>query len=481
MPALRYNHVVNKKFYITTAIPYVNAAPHLGFALEIVQADTIARYHRLLEEDVHFLSGTDDNALKNVQAAEEKKIPVKKLVKQNSDKFYQLKEALNLSFDDFIRTTEKRHINGAQAFWLACRKEDIYKKKYKGLYCVGCETFYTKKDLVNGCCPEHKTKPEVVEEENYFFKLSKYQSWLEEIIAKDELKITPEIRKNEVLAFIKRGLEDFSISRSKKRAHSWGISVPNDESQIVWVWFDALSNYITALDWQNQGKLFQKYWPADVHMIGKGISRFHAIYWPAMLKSARLSLPKEIFVHGYITVNGQKISKSLGNTIDPFELIKKYGTDPIRYYLLKEIPAYNDGDFSELRFKEVYNADLANGLGNLVARVAKLCEKADFEFKNSNKLIDWSKLGQFLNEYRLNEALKFIWDKISEADHYLDKNKPWLLTGNKLNEVLIDLVSKVKEISILLQPFLPKTAEKILKQFQGPKIKAGTSLFPRLK
>ncbi|MCX6724814.1 MAG: methionine--tRNA ligase, partial [Candidatus Shapirobacteria bacterium] len=392
-----------------------------------------------------------------------------------------LKEALNLSFDDFIRTTEERHINGAQAFWQACRKKDIYKKKYRGLYCVGCETFYTEKDLVNGCCPEHKTKPELIEEENYFFKLSKYQSWLEEIITKDELKITPKIRKNEVLAFIKRGLEDFSVSRSKKRAHGWGITVPDDKNQIIYVWFDALTNYITALDWQNNGLLFQKYWPANLHVIGKGISRFHAIYWPAMLKSAGLPSPKEIFIHGYVTVEGQKISKSLGNTIDPFALVKKYGIDPIRYYLLKEIPAYDDGDFSEKRFQEVYNADLANGLGNLVARIAKLCEKANFEAKNFNDLSHYSKeVNKFLTEFKFDEALKFIWDKISEADHYLDKNKPWLLTGNKLNEVLTDLVSKVKEISILLQPFLPETAEKILKQFQGPKIKAEKPLFPRL-
>lgn len=474
---------MNKKFYITTAIPYVNAAPHIGFALEIIQTDVIARYHRILKEDVYFLTGSDENSLKNVQAAEEKKIPVAELVKQNSDKFYQLKKALNLSFNDFIRTTEKRHIEGVKSFWQACQKEDIYKKKYKGLYCIGCETFYTEKDLVNGCCPEHKTKPESIEEENYFFRLSKYQSWLEKLITANELKIVPEIRKNEVLAFIRRGLEDFSISRSQKRAHGWGVPVPNDEKQIIYVWFDALTNYITALDWQNKGELFQKYWPANVHVIGKGISRFHTIYWPAMLKSAGLALPKEIFVHGYITINGEKISKSLGNIIDPFEMVKKYGIDPIRYYLLKEIPAYNDGDFSESRFKEIYNADLANGLGNLVARVAKLCETANFEPKNSNELIHWRKEIRFhklLKDYRFDEALKFIWEKISEADYYLDKNKPWFLNGSELSKILQNLVQKVQEIASLLIPFLPETAEKILKQFQGPSIKAQSSLFPRL-
>ncbi|MCX6725703.1 MAG: methionine--tRNA ligase [Candidatus Shapirobacteria bacterium] len=471
---------MNKKFYITTAIPYVNAAPHIGFALEMIQTDTLARYHRLLKEDVYFLTGSDENSLKNVQAAEEKKIPVAKLVKQNSDKFYQLKSVLNLSFNDFIRTTEERHTQGVQTFWKTCQKEDIYKKKYKGLYCIGCETFYTEKDLIDGRCPEHKTKPEIIEEENYFFRLSKYQSWLEKLITKDQLRIIPKIRKNEILAFIQRGLEDFSISRSVKRAHGWGIPVPDDNQQIIYVWFDALTNYITALDWQNNGSLFQKYWPADVHMIGKGISRFHTIYWPAMLKSVGVSLPKEVFIHGYITINGEKISKSLGNIIDPFEMVKKYGIDPIRYYLLKEIPAYNDGDFSELRFKEVYNADLANGLGNLVARVAKLCETANFKPKNLSNS-NYTGLDKFLNEYRFDEALKFIWEKISEADHYLDDNKPWLLNGNELSKILQNLVQKVQEITNLLTPFLPETAEKILKQFQGPKIKAENPLFPRIK
>ncbi|OGV89930.1 methionine--tRNA ligase [Microgenomates group bacterium RBG_19FT_COMBO_39_10] len=471
---------MNKKFYITTAIPYVNAAPQIGFALEAIQADTLARYQRLLGKDVFFLTGSDENSLKNVQAAEEKGVSVEQLVKENSDKFYQLKEALNLSFDDFIRTTEERHIKGAQAFWQACKKTDIYKKKYKGLYCVGCETFYTEKDLVDGKCPEHQCPPEIVEEENYFFRLSAYQKWLEELIEKDKLKIIPEIRKNEVLAFIKRGLEDFSISRSVKRAHGWGIPVPNDKNQIQFVWFDALTNYITALDWQNNGPLFQKYWPADVHVIGKGISRFHAIYWPAMLKSAGLTLPKEIFIHGYITINRQKISKSLGNIIDPFNLVKKYGTDPIRYYLLKEIPAYDDGDFSEKRFREVYNADLANGLGNLTARVAKLCERANSPIKRRHYEIS-SRVKSALEQYRFDEALEEVWLHIDASNHAINKTKAWQLHGKELERSLETLVSFIDALIPDLQPFLPETAKKIKKQFQGPKIKSGAPLFPRLK
>ncbi|MFZ5365772.1 MAG: methionine--tRNA ligase [Patescibacteria group bacterium] len=487
---------MNKKFYVTTAIPYVNAAPHIGFALEIVQADVLARYHNLLADDTYFLTGTDENALKNVQAAERLRIPVKKLVDQNSDKFYQLRKALSLSFYDFIRTTEKRHIEGVQKLWQRCQK-DIYKKKYKGLYCVGCEVFYDEDELVEGKCPDHQTKPEEVEEENYFFRLSCYQDWLEDLIATDKLKIIPEIRKNEVLAFIKRGLQDFSVSRSVKRAHGWGIPVPGDPSQIIYVWFDALANYITALGYGNDEKLFKKYWPADVHVIGKGISRFHAIYWPAMLKSAGISIPKQEFIHGYVTVEGQKISKSLGNVIDPFDLVKKYGTDPIRYYLLREIPSWGDGDFSIQRFKEVYNADLANGLGNLVARVLALVEKhcegkipkmdqdpdshplrVDKKIHNWKKV--WKDIDEFLPQYRFDEALESIWKFIGEADKYIDQNKPWELAKKdkkQFNWVLYGLLDSIHQIAWQIYPFLPETAKEIGKRLGIEKILAKKPLY----
>ena len=469
------------KFYLTTAIPYVNAGPHVGYALEIVQADVIARFQRLLNKDVFFLTGSDENSLKNVQTAEEQNISTKELVDKNAKKFEDLKEILNLTFDDFIKTTEKRHIEGAQKLWLSCKKEDIYKKKYKGLYCVGCESFYTKKDLVDGKCPEHNTKPEIVEEENYFFKLSKYQDFLKNLISKDKIKITPKTRKNEVLAFIERGLEDFSISRSKKRAHNWGIPVPNDPEQIIYVWFDALANYITALDWQNNGPLFKKHWPADIHFIGKGISRFHAIYWPAMLESAGLSLPKEIFIHGYITINGKKISKSLGNVVDPKKLTEEYGVDTVRYYLLREIPAYSDGDFSIQRFKEVYNADLANGLGNLIARVAKLCERSSFEFKDSKTELS-EKYKKDLNSFKFDSVIKSIWEEIRSLDCYLDKKAPWKIKEEKeLKTVLQEAIDNIRQIAYELQPFLPETSSKIKEQFKEPKIKSEKSLFPRLK
>jgi len=472
---------MNQKFYLTSAIPYVNADPHIGFALEIIQADVIARFQRLLGKDVFFLTGSDENSLKNVQAAEEQKISPQELVDRNSQKFKDLKKILNLSFDDFIRTTEGRHLRGAQKFWLSCQKEDIYKKKYKGLYCIGCESFYTEKDLVKGKCPEHNTKPEVVEEENYFFRLSKYQGFLEDLIEKDKLKIIPQTRKNEVLSFIKQGLEDFSISRSKERAHNWGILVPGDSRQIIYVWFDALTNYITALDWQDNGLLFKKYWPVDLHVIGKGINRFHSIYWPAMLKSVGLPLPKEIFVHGYITIDGKKISKSLGNTINPQKLAEKYDTDALRYYLLREIPAYGDGDFSIQRFEEVYNADLANGLGNLVARVAKLCERSSLQFNKYQAKIG-KEYKRDLEEFKFDKVVKTIWEEIRNLDRYLDRKVPWKIKEKEeLKTVLQKAVDGIRQIAYELQPFLPETSAKIEKQFKGPKIKTKKPLFPRIK
>lgn len=478
-----------KKFYITTAIPYVNAPPHLGFALELVQADIIARYHKLLGEDVYFLTGSDENALKNVQAAEEEKISVKELVDKNAKKFKDLKKTLNLSWNDFIRTTEARHIEGAQKLWQSCKKDDIYKKNYKGLYCVGCEAFYNERDLIDGLCPEHKTRPEIIEEENYFFRLSKYQKQLERLISTDKLKIIPQTRKNEVLSFIKSGLEDFSISRSNERIKNWGISVPGDNSQKIYVWFDALSNYINALGYAENKPLFKKFWQNNkniLHVIGKGVTRFHAIYWPAMLLSAGLNLPKEIFVHGYLTIEGKKISKSLGNVIDPFEIVKKYGTDSVRYYLLREIPTFGDGDFSVKKFEERYNADLANGLGNLVARVLTLTAKINLKASNARpekEILNRTKQArdnytEYVEDFKLFEALEEIWKLISFCDSYVDKEKPWQLKDKKkLEQVLSNLLYCISEIADSVFPFLPETSEKIKKQLKSGKSEV---LFPRI-
>jgi methionyl-tRNA synthetase len=475
---------MKKKFFITTAIDYVNASPHLGHALEKIHADVIARYFRNLGRDVLFLTGTDENSLKNVRAAEKEGIPPQELVNKNAKKFYQLKEALNLSFDDFIRTTELRHKKGAQKLWLACKK-DIYKKTYRGLYCVGCEEYYKEEELVNGLCPEHKTKPELVEEENYFFRLSKYQNQLIEIIEKGKIKIIPETRKNEILSFLYCGLEDICVSRSAERAKGWGIEVPGDPSQYLWVWFDALSNYINAVGYGTNLKKFKKWWPADIHVIGKGISRFHCIYWPAILISAKLPLPKAIFIHGYITARGQKISKSLGNIVDPFELVQKYGTDAVRYFLLRESSPFEDLDFTFEKFEKRYNSDLADGIGNLVARVVSLANKFKIslrkkQIRNSDFKKEiakcWKNYHQTLKGFRFNETLNSIWNLISFCDRYIDREKPWQKSKNQ-KEKIGNLLLVLGEIGKMLEPFLPETSQKILKQIQTRKPKI---LFPKL-
>jgi len=473
------------KFYITTAIPYVNAPPHVGHALEFVQADTIARYHKLLGDDVCLLSGGDENALKNVQAAEKAGIPLQQFIDTNSQLFADLAKTLNVDFTVFQKGSDQiHHYPSSQKLWERCNTNgDIYKKSYEGLYCLGCEAFYTKDELnENGECPEHPGKKlELVKEENYFFKLSRYQKQLIKLISDDTIKIVPEFRKNEVLSFLKQPLQDISISRSNERAKNWGVPVPHDPTQRIYVWFDALNIYQSGVGFGWDDTQYSKWWPADVHVIGKGITRFHAIYWPAFLLSAKLQLPKTIFVHGYFTVNGQKMSKTLGNVIDPFELIKKYGADAIRYYFLREIPPFADGDFSERRFKELYNADLANGLGNLVARVARLSQSRQFpEIKQPQFRELTNEYILALEEYQFNDALSFIWSLIKSTDKFIDEKTPWKLSGSELEEVLIPAIKNIQIIAILLQPFLPETAEKILNQFKGPTITSQPPLFPRI-
>lgn len=478
---------MTKKFYVTAAIPYVNAAPHIGHALEFVQTDAIARYHKLLGEDVLALSGGDENALKNVQAAEKAGEPVQSFVNKNTEKFLELTKKLNCQFDIWQKgSNQKTHFPSAQKLWELCDKAgDIYKKTYEGLYCVGCEQFYLSSELnEKGECFEHPGKKlETVSEENYFFALSKYQKQLTELIKSDKLKITPDERKNEVLSFLKEPLQDISISRTNERAKNWGVPVSNDPTQRIYVWFDALNIYQSGVGFGWDETLYKKWWPADLHVIGKGITRFHAVYWPAFLLSAKLELPKGIFVHGYFTVNGQKMSKTLGNVIDPTDLVKKYGADALRYYLLAKFNPFTDGDFSEEKLKEVYNGDLANGLGNLVSRVAKLCENSGFEF-NYHALIHDNfdkKVEKALDEYRFDEALKTIWENVTETDQLINEEEPWKLKGEALKKVLIHLIDHIRSVAFNLKPFLPETAEKIEKQFKGPKIKSGAPLFPRLK
>lgn len=471
-----------KKFYITTAIPYVNAKPHLGHALEHVQADVIHRYHELIGDEIYFVSGADENALKNVQAAEKKGLEPIDFLKKYSGIFRDFYRLMGVELDEFRRATDQKlHWPGVKKLWRLCFDAgDIYKKHYSGLYCVGCESFKTKKDLVDGKCPVHNKEPELVEEENYFFRLSKYQDLLEKLIVSDTLSVFPEKRKREILSFIRMGLEDFSVSRSNERARGVGIPVPGDKTQKIYVWFDALTIYMTGIGYGYDERLWKRWWPADLHVIGKDIIRFHAVYWPAMLLSAALPLPKQLLVHGFISSGGQKMSKTIGNVIDPYEVLEKYGLDATRYYLLREIPTLDDGDFTYRRFEELYNADLANGLGNLISRVAKLCETSGFEFDCDEPLGFRNQVKELIEIYRFDLALVEIWKKIKEVDAQIEKERPWELTGSKLKVVLVELVAHLRQIGYELQPFLPETATKILKQFEGPTIAYEKPLFPRL-
>lgn len=471
------------KFYITNAIPYVNAKPHIGHALEFIQSDVIKRYHQVTGDDVLLLCGGDENAIKNVQAAQSAGKPVQEFIDANTKSFYELSKKLNVNFDIWQKGSDPQHHASAQKLWELCAKNgDIYKKKYKGLYCVGCELFYEKDELdKNGECFEHPGKKlEEIEEENYFFKLSEYQERIEELLESNELKITPSYRKNEVLSFVKEGLKDISISRSNKRAKNWGVPVPDDPEQRMYVWFDALNIYQSGVGFGWDEKKYSKWWPADLHVIGKGIIRFHAVYWPAFLLSAKLKLPKKLFVHEYITVNGQKMSKTLGNVVDPIEIINTYGADALRYYLLAKISPFSDGDYSEEKFKEAYNSDLANGLGNLVARVAKLCERINFELTSFSPFLS-EEYKKGLEEFRFNDVLSLIWNRIKTLDQYINEKQPWKIEDNEqLAEVLLTASADIAQIAYELKPFLPETAEKIEKQFRGSKITSQTPLFPRI-
>lgn len=482
---------MDKKFYITAAIPYVNAKPHIGHALELVEADTVARYHKLLGEDTLLLSGGDENALKNVQAAERAGRPIQEFINENNRKFVELTHKLGCNYDIWQKgSDQKTHFPSSQKLWELCEK-DIYKKRYKGLYCVGCETFYEKGELnENGECFEHPGKKlDEVEEENYFFNLKKYQADLIQLIESDTLEIVPIERKNEVLSFLNGGLQDISISRSNERAKNWGVPVPGDDTQKIYVWFDALNVYQSGIGFGWDEKKYNKWWPADVHVIGKGIIRFHAVYWPAFLLSAGLKLPKKLFVHGYYTVNGQKMSKTLGNVYDPVPLLDKYGADPLRYYCLAETPPFTDGDFSEEKFKEVYNAYLANGLGNVVSRVAKLAENSKIEFetdelwtpKSSRDIYSDAEYDS-INDFWLNVLKNILVVETHVVDTHVNQNTPWSISDKgRLKRVLIEEINDIRKLAFKLQPFLPETAEKILAQFKGPKIKSEAPLFPRIK
>jgi len=479
----------NKKFYITTTLPYVNADPHIGFALEIIQADVIARYYKSLGYDVFFNTGVDEHGLKIFRKAQESNLDPQKYCDIYAKKFDDLKQALNLSYNNFIRTTDPHHIEAAQNFWKLCDKNgDIYKKNYKIKYCVGCELEKTESELKDGKCPIHPNLDlEVIDEENYFFRYSKYQKKLLALYEKNPEFVVPASRLNEIKQFTERGLEDFSISRLKEKM-PWGIEVPNDDKHVMYVWFDALVNYVSCLGWppspEGQASLapkgrarnlFKEFWPG-LQVAGKDNLRQQSSMWQAMLLSAGLPNSKQIFIHGFITADGQKMSKSLGNVIDPFELVKKYGTDALRYYLLREITPTEDGDFTYEKFEQRYNSDLASGIGNLVARTLGIAkseiksQKSKIKITNKNLKLKIQKSQKNYKEavenFKFNEALISVWEIISFCDKYINEEKLWEtpstpLRASKKSEVISDLFFAIKEIGILLEPFLPQTAEKI--------------------
>lgn len=516
--------------YVTTSIPYVNGAPHIGHALEYVQADVLARHARLSGYCVRLQTGADENALKNVQAAQKESVPVAALVARNAERFQELARCLNLALDNFIRTSvDPNHLAAVHTFWRACAESgDIYKKAYQGLYCVGCEQFYEVDELREGLCPVHEVAPELVAEENYFFRLSRYQDALLAQIEADKLYIVPETRKNEVLSFIRRGLRDFSISRSQERAHGWGIPVPDDASQVIYVWFDALINYISGLHFGAVGEeatLYNHFWlrGAPLHVIGKDIARFHAIYWPAMLLSAGAPLPATLLIHGFLTVNGAKISKSKGNGVDPLALAKRYGTEPLRYYLLRKVPATADGDFSEAELRQSYASELANQLGNLLNRLVHMVTRyhkgvvpAAYQYSEVDEaLIQAATETGALVEAELrhcafHKATAAIWSFIGAVNKYVVDVEPWNLAKasgqgdaeatERLATCLYTTAEALRVIAELLRPFLPTTASAIAAQLgsalaedggweealqwgvlaPGSQVQPGATLFPKV-
>jgi methionyl-tRNA synthetase len=463
---------MNKKFYITTAIDYTNDVIHIGHSYQKILADALARYHRLIGDETYFLTGTDEHGQKVEKKAKDAGINPKEFVDKIANLDKKEWNSLNISYDRFIRTTDPDHVKFAQEFYLRSKANgDIYLSKYEGLYCEGCEAYLTESDLINGLCQFHTNKePIKIKEENYFFRLSKYQNFLEEYITKHPEFVVPDSKRNEILSFIRSGLDDFSVSRQKLK---WGIPVPDDPKHTIYVWFDALINYLTF-------GIEKNCWPADIHILGKDNQRFHAVYWPAMLKSAGYPLPKTILVHDFISLNGQKISKSLGNVIRPSELVKQFGVDGVRYYFLRYGSLTKDVDISLEKIKGVYNADLANGLGNLIARVAKLCESNNIDAGKSGVDSFDGFVTKAIEGFRVDWALEEIFKKINSLDVQINRHELWKDTKKKIH-TLTNIVEGIRQIAHDLKPFLPETAEKIEKQFSISKIKSEKPLFPRLK
>lgn len=457
----------NKSFYITTTLPYANAKPHIGFAMEAIRADTIARFKRLMGYEVFFNTGTDEHGMKIHQKAMKEGKDTQQFLDDLIVHFKALEDKLNLSYDRFIRTTDEDHKKAVKEFWKICdEKGYIYKKQYKGLYCIGCEMYVTEKDLINGECPNHPgSQPEEIEEENYFFKYSEFSKDLLKVYKKKDFVI-PEHRLKEVSNFVGRGLEDFSISRLKEKM-PWGISVPGDENHVVYVWFDALINYISTLGWPDEVGNFKKFWRKGetVQYCGKDNLQQQAARWQAMLIAAGLPTTNTVIINGFITADGQKMSKSLGNVIDPADVVKEYGTDAFRYYMLRELSPFEDGSFTMEKFKEAYNANLANGIGNAVSRVMKMAEdNLESPIKEPKKEKFPKEYLKAFEEYNLQKASEIVWEKISKIDARIQETQPFKLVKEDrkaAQKIIQELVMNLYSVAILLQPFLPETSDKI--------------------
>ncbi len=455
-----------EKFYVTTAIDYVNAAPHIGHAYQKIVADVLARWNKLIGKDVLFVTGTDEHGKKVQESAEKAGMEPKAFVDSIVPKFKEAWKALNINYDRFIRTTDEDHKKVVEEFIKKCNTNgDIYKGNYSGLYCTGCEQFYTEKEIENNLCPLHNRPLEKINEESYFFKLSKYKDFLLKLYEEHSEFIQPKIRRNEIINRVKEGLRDLSITRT---SFDWGIPFPLDKFHVTYVWFDALINYYTA----TREKDRENFWgEPTVHLLGKDNTWFHTVYWPAMLKSAGIDLPKVTFNHGFLTFNGQKISKSLGNTISPQSLVKKYGVDSIRYFVCRHFPfaSGGDGDFDEKALVNRHNGELLNKLGNLVSRVTGLIEKNGFSNEiydetHLNIKNDFERINNLMQNFEIDKALNEIFASVDRCNEYIQEKKPW---ETKDNGVLYVLADAIKRISILLYPFIPETSEKIAKKFGG--------------
>lgn len=472
--------------YITTTIPYVNAPPHVGYACELVQADAIARYHRLCGRQVQFQIGTDENAFKNVLSAESAGIPVQAFVDRNSEGFRTLANTLAISNDQFVRTSTTAHHQAVLAFLAKLQPGDIYEKEWRGLYCAGCEDYYQEHELADGRCPDHAAPLQEIAERNHFFRLSRYQEPIRDAIANGQLQIFPESRKSEILRFIDRGLTDISISRSRERSRGWGIPFPDDPSQVVYVWIDALVNYLTGLGYP-ESPLLDRYWSdtaSRLHVIGKNVWKFHAIYWPALLLSAGESLPSQVFVHGFLTQDGHKISKSSGNAVDPAYYVEQFGREAVRYFLLRHIHPFEDTDFSTERLAQVYDTDLANALGNLCSRVTTLAESAELT-RPVTPAVPLAIHGyhEHVQAFRLDLAIETLWAEVRQLNAILSSEQPWVaLKAGRRDDacaVLSPVIERLNGVAFWLQPFLPETGKTIIAALAGPKVRRIPALFAR--